>query len=483
MDAVIEKVSEQLEREVSLLCQKAKAVGSSIGIVRDGELAWTYGYGFKDLEGDESPSPDTLFRVASITKSFTATAIFMLRDRGLLNINDPLATHIPEFANAIPRKGTLEDVTLRRMMCHISGLSCITPTGEPYWDSGNWPSMAEMLEVIDQTEVAIETDSAHKYSNLAYGLLGEVIARVSGQPYVDFVTSEILQPLGMDSTAFEPNAELMSRTAIGYELTPYEEAPQVASHANLGGQMSMAQMYTTVEDLARWVNLHLGPAEAPTDGTPEGGKEEGGNKEEDPYPGILTARSRKEMQRPQHMEENLSSGACMPWAISRSHKNTVRGHGGMIQGYGSQLSFIKGRRLGVITLFNRVIKSKAINSKIIEILSEAEDEHSAQKAAFKAAKKPSPTPPEMQEYLGLYFGTFEGFMKVEYQDGSLHYSVRDGLETPLTNLKPTDDPDTFRPATGRNSGDRLVFNRSSDGAVNSITNEAMVFRKLVEEGE
>lgn len=474
MDPVIEKVSEQLEREVSLLCQKAEAIGASIGVVRDGELVWTHGYGFKDLEGDEPPAPDTLFRVASITKSFTATAIFMLRDRGLLDINDPLATHIPEFSKAIPRKGALEDVTLRRMMCHRSGLSCTTPTGEPYWSSGNWPSMAEMLEVIDQTEVAIETDSAHKYSNLAYGLLGEVIARVSGQPYVDFVTSEILQPLGMDSTAFEPDEELMSRTAVGYQRPPYEQAPRVTSHANLGGQMSMGQLYTTVEDLARWVNLHLGPPEAPEGGTPAADK-----KKDDPYASILTARSRKEMQRPQFMEEDLKSGACMPWGISRSHNNTVRGHGGAIQGYGSQLHFITGRRLGVITLFNRLVNSGGINSKIIEILSEAEDEHNAQ----TAAKKPSPTPPEMQEYLGLYYGTFEIFVKVEYRDDSLQYSVPEGLGIPPTVLESTDEPDTFHPATGRHSGDRLVFKRSADGAIASIDAEALMFRKLVEAGE
>lgn len=135
VDPIIGTVSDRLEREVALLCQKAEVIGASIGVVRDGELAWTYGYGFKDLGGDEAPGSDTLFRIASITKTFTATANFQLRDRGLLELDDPLAKHIPEFAGAIQLGGDLEDVTLRRMLCHHSGMMSYAPTGETYFSS------------------------------------------------------------------------------------------------------------------------------------------------------------------------------------------------------------------------------------------------------------------------------------------------------------------------------------------------------------
>lgn len=104
MGPVIEKASEQLERELDLLCQKTEATGGAIGVVRDGELVWTHGYGFNDLDGDDAPAPDTLFWIASITE----TAIFMLQQRGLLSIDDPLATHIPEFTDAITRNGEVE---------------------------------------------------------------------------------------------------------------------------------------------------------------------------------------------------------------------------------------------------------------------------------------------------------------------------------------------------------------------------------------
>ena len=462
MDAVTEKVSEQLEREVDLLCQEAKAIGAAIGVVRDGELVWTHGYGFKDLEGDDAPAPSTLFRIASITKSFTATAIFMLQERGLLNIDDALATHIPEFANAIPRKGPLEDVTLRRMMCHRSGLMNYAPTGENSWNTGTWSSMQEILDAFPQTEVSIEPDSAFKYNNLAYGLLGEVVTRVSGRPYEEFVTSEILEPLGLTSTTFEPNAELMARTAIGYMPMPYEEAPVIAPHQSLGGQIAAGQLYSTVEDLARWIKFHLGPPEDAEEDSP-----------------ILSAAGRKEMQRPLYMQEDWSMGFGMPWWIWRQNDDTVRGHGGGIQGYSTQISFIATRRMGVIMLFNGPVTSQPIQAKIFEIVSEAEDAFDA----LKPGKKPTATPPELQEYLGLYHGAFETTLKFEYRDDSLQMGFLDTPSPPPVALEPTDDPDVFRATSQRPAGDRVSFTRTASGVIRSVIVEAGEYWKLTAAGE
>lgn len=460
VDPVIETVSERLEQEVLLHCKKAETVGASFGVVRDGELVWTYGYGFKDLDGDKAPAADTLFRVASITKTFTATAIFLLRDRGLLNLDDPLARHIPEFANAIPLKGDLETVTLRRMLCHRSGLMGYAPTGEVYWDSHSWPGMSEILDVIPEIEVSIEPDSAFKYSNLAFGFLGEVIARVSGRPYDEFISSEIFEPLGLESTTFEPNAELKSRTATGYRHKPYEEAPEVTPFPSLGGQVAMGQLYSTVEDLARWIIVHLGPATG-----------------EEPDSDVLTARSRVEMQHPLFLEEDWSAGYALPWMMRRENDATIRGHGGAIHGFGSNISFIVGRRMGVIALFNRVFDPKEISSKIFEIVIEAEDALTVQ----EPNKKPSTTPPELREYLGLYHGTFEIMWKIEFRDDTLRTTIMLGdVVAPPVVLKPTEEPDIFRAASGRLSGDRIVFTRADDGTVSGVIAEAMLFRRLSE---
>ena len=460
MDSVIETVSERLEREVAILCDKADAPGAAVGIVRDGKLAWSHGYGFKNLDSEEAPGGDTLFRVASITKTFTGTAIYQLRDRGLLELDDPLVRHIPEFAGAVPRKGDLEEVTLRRMLCHHSGLMSYAPTDGRYWNTYVWPSMAEILNVIPEIEVSIEPDSAFKYSNLAFGLLGEVIGRVSGRPYEEFVIAELLEPLGMESTTFEPEGDLKARTATGYQGKPFEEFPDSTPYPSLAGQVAAGQLYSTVEDLARWLIFHLGP------GT-----------DEEPESSVLSTRSLKEMQRPLFMDEDWSAGYGTPWGMHREKSDIVRGHGGAVHGFGSEISFIATRRLGVIVLLNRMTGARELSSKIFETVIEAEEANQL----LEPKKKPSQTPLELVEYLGLYHGAFGGMgLKVEYRDGSLQIVI---LEAPTVDpavLEKTDEPDIFRGTNGRLAGARIVFGRSASGRVSNLVAEAMQFRKLDE---
>ena len=453
MDSVIETVSERLEREVAILCDKADAPGAAVGIVRDGKLAWSHGYGFKNLDSEEAPGGDTLFRVASITKTFTGTAIYQLRDRGLLELDDPLVRHIPEFAGAVPRKAAIEEVTLRRMLCHHSGLMSYAPTDGRYWNTYVWPSMAEILNVIPEMEVSIEPDSAHKYSNLAFGLLGEVIARVSGQLYEGFITSELLEPLGMESTTFEPEGDLKARTATGYQGKPFEEFPDSTPYPSMGGQVAAGQLYSTVEDLARWLIFHLGHAS-----------------DEESDSTVLSTRSRKEMQRPLFMKEDWSVGYGTPWVLDRKKDEIALGHGGGIHGFGSEIRFNAKRRLGVIVLMNRMVGAQELNSKIFETMIEAEEAN----PASEPKKTPSQTPPELQEYLGLYHGAFGLTVKVEYGDGSLQINLFEAI------LEKTDEPGIFRGTNGRLSGDRVVFGRSASGKVSNLILEGAQFNRLDE---
>ena len=97
-DPAIDSVSEQLERELADLCVRERLAGAAVGIVRDQKLAWSRGVGFAHIESERPPDENTIFRVASITKTFTATAIFRLRDQGKLNIDDPIVDHIPELS-------------------------------------------------------------------------------------------------------------------------------------------------------------------------------------------------------------------------------------------------------------------------------------------------------------------------------------------------------------------------------------------------
>src|SRR4051812_29994988 len=113
---------QRLEATTASFVTEHRLPGASVGIVRDGRLVWSHGYGFADREHGRRPDARTLYRVASITKTFTACSILQLRDAGRLRLDDPLVLHVPEAAAIANPFGPVEDVTLRRLLLHTSGL-------------------------------------------------------------------------------------------------------------------------------------------------------------------------------------------------------------------------------------------------------------------------------------------------------------------------------------------------------------------------
>ena len=164
-----EALAPRLER--SLRARQAERLPSiAAAVVRDGETVWSGAVGLADLEAGSRPTPETQYRVGSITKTFTAVAVMQLRDAGKLDLDDRVEQHIPGIANGSP--------TLRRMLAHLSGLQ--REAGEMFV-TGEAPAIDEILEAMADYELVLPAARAHHYSNLAYGLLGEVVARRSGR--------------------------------------------------------------------------------------------------------------------------------------------------------------------------------------------------------------------------------------------------------------------------------------------------------------
>ena len=142
-------------------------------------------------------TPDTLYRIASITKLFTATSILQLRDAGALQLDDPVTRHLPWFA--VPsRHADAPPITIRHLITHTSGLP--REAAFPYWTEGEFPTPERLREGLARQEAVLPTETRWKYSNLALALAGEVVAAASGEPYADYVAGHVLQPLGMTST-------------------------------------------------------------------------------------------------------------------------------------------------------------------------------------------------------------------------------------------------------------------------------------------
>ena len=224
----------------------ASVPGVAFGVVHDGVLVHSGGYGAATV-GGPAPSASTVFRIASMTKSFTAAAVLLLRDEGLLRLDDPVADHLPA-ARSLAADG-MPPVTIRDLLTMGGGLA----TDDP------WGDRQESLP-LDEFDALVAGGFARcwpprtmfEYSNTGYALLGRVIASASGMPFTQVVSERLCAPLGMASTRFDAIDVDPARLATGYRVTAdgtHVPEPLVAP----GAYSAMGGLLSTVEDLARWI--------------------------------------------------------------------------------------------------------------------------------------------------------------------------------------------------------------------------------------
>ena len=451
MDAPLTNAIPQIEALAQQTLDRYRLPGIALGIVRDGGLAWFGGYGRADLDRAEPPSADSLARVASVTKTFTATAIVQLRDAGKLALDDPLVQHIPEFSQVQVRAGTLEGVTLRRMLTHRAGLATESPIDG--WGALRFPTRDEVLAALPATEVVIQQDSAWKYSNLAYGLLGEVIRRAAEQPYEAYLQAHLFDPLSMPSATFDLDDHSRTRLMTGYDPTPYRDRPAPAAYAHLDGIAAAGQLQVSIADLAQWVAFQL----------------EGDSR-------ILADASRAEMHRPQFIEADWSAGQCLGWRATRVGDRVYHEHGGGIHGFGTQVLFNRPSRTGAILFINMWPPHGGL-----DLAKEALERILADEPADRRAVDFSPVPEAYLPLLGTYCAAPGIWVDVVWRDGELRLAGSQGKSYSLhapAELEPTDDERVFRVRGGRGAGERAIFTATPQGQVLGYALGGFEFRKL-----
>ena len=252
-----------VEKAVAEAVAKQKFPGAAFGVVLDGELVFAKGWGVRETAGG-AVDADTVFRIASMTKSFTALAILKLRDEGKLSLDDAAAKWIPELAGMPKATKDSPEITLRHLLTHSEGFPEDNPWGDRQLARSD-AFLAAMAKVGIPFSHA--PGVAFEYSNTGFALLGRVVANVSRMRYRDYVDANILKPLGMASTYWDASAVPAGRLAKGYRLegeTPVEEPPLAD-----GAFGSMGGLYSTVRDLARYTAFFLS-AWPPRDDTDAG---------------------------------------------------------------------------------------------------------------------------------------------------------------------------------------------------------------------
>ncbi|MBT4978507.1 MAG: beta-lactamase family protein [Gemmatimonadetes bacterium] len=458
MDETLKDTIPQIEAMARDKLSHYRLPGLALGIVRGDELAWFGGFGRANLDRDATPTVDSLARVASVSKTFTATAIVQLRDEGKLGLDDPLVQHIPEFAAVQVRAGTLEAVTLRRMLTHRAGLATESPVDG--WGALRFPTREEILAALPQTEVVIPQDSAWKYSNLAYGLLGEVIQRVSRQPYETYIQEYLFDPLAIASATFDLDDKHRSQLMTGYDPTPYQDRPEPAAYAHLRGIAAAGQLHASVADLARWVSFQFRTEDAPRAGAQ-----------------VLAGASLSEMHRPQYIENDWSAGQCLGWRATRVGERVHHNHGGGIHGFGTQVFFNKPTRTGAILLINMWPPHGGLDlaQEILELILAADEARGSKRTTTDF----SPVPETYRPLLGTYVAAPGIWVNIEWRAGALRLAVPQGRDSSLhapAELVPTEDELEFRVRGARGAGEMAVF--KIEEGVASYALGAFEFRQL-----
>jgi CubicO group peptidase (beta-lactamase class C family) len=245
-------IAPKLDAHFETKVYEARSPGAIIGIVLGGELVYTRSFGHREVTTGAPIDGDTVFRIASLTKSFTAAAVVKLRDEGRLDLDKPAATYLPELASAMTTGDDAPPFSVRQLLTMASGLPYDDMWG-PVTFGMNEQEFAHFVRA--GIPLARAPGERYAYSNLGYALLGRIVERVSGVRFRDYVTQNILHPLGMRATAWEANDVPVNRLAVGYrrdgERLVVEPRPSDGVFDAAGG------LYTSMNDYARYVAFQL----------------------------------------------------------------------------------------------------------------------------------------------------------------------------------------------------------------------------------
>jgi CubicO group peptidase (beta-lactamase class C family) len=249
----------RMDAAAAAVLREILAAGFSVAVVRHGQLVLAKGYGYADLAERVPASANTIYRLASITKQFTAAAILQLAEEGKLSLDDRISDYLPDY----PASG--QRITIRNLLSHTSGLSdvAVFPIFE---EGGVGYTRDQVIDLVALQPLDFEPGTGHSYSNVGFMLAGVVIEQVAGTTYADYLTDEILQPLGLDQTSFCPDEQPRAdQWAHGYDLQHGNwpralrlgRAPALVDPAPINMEMvsSAGGLCSTATDLARWPGL------------------------------------------------------------------------------------------------------------------------------------------------------------------------------------------------------------------------------------
>jgi CubicO group peptidase (beta-lactamase class C family) len=365
VSSMLEAYFPMVENICSEFARKHNIPGMSLGVVADGNLAFTVNIGHTDINRKTPVSSSSVFRIASMTKSFTAMAILKLRDQGKLRLDDPVHLYIPELNKTrYPTKDS-EPITIRHLLTHGAGF----PEDNPWGDRQLADTDKELTDfIMGQISFSTAPGTAYEYSNLGYAMLGKIITRVSKKPYQQYIREQIWLPLGMKNAAWEYADVPAEKLAHGYRWQEGRWLEETLLHDTPDGSWgAMGSMMSSVEEFASYMLLHLN-AWPPSDAMEAG---------------PVRRSSVREMHHPWRIISlnaayAYASGRPCPTATAYCYGlrwtrdcdgRTFIAHSGGLPGFGSHWQVMPDYGIGVVALANRTYSPmSALNMQILDTL-------------------------------------------------------------------------------------------------------------------
>jgi CubicO group peptidase (beta-lactamase class C family) len=418
-----DRLGELLSRRLAR-AQAEWRMPSVVGAVfRRGELLWQDALGLASADPDETASPDHQYRIGSITKTFTAVLVLQLREEGAVELDAPLRDYVPE-APVGP--------TVRHALAHLSGFQR-EPPGE-IWETMRAPGREELLAGLEEAERVLRPGFRWHYSNLAFGLLGELVERRRARPYARVLHERVLDPLGLTRTTLAETPP----AARGYFVEPYSDGLRAEQHVEVPETTAaMGQLWSTAGDLVRWGSFLAGGDER-----------------------VLTRETLDEMALVQTMVDH--ERWRLAWGLGlqllRRGDRVYAGHGGAMPGFLAMLVVHRQSGTGAVVLTNSTAGADA-DVLALDLAHAALDELPV---APEPWRPDGGAPPDLEPLLGRWWT----------EGNELVFSVRGGrLQAVLIGGPPGRDTsrfereseDRFRVVEGRELGEVLRVVRDAHG--------------------
>ncbi|GLW06881.1 serine hydrolase [Microtetraspora sp. NBRC 13810] len=335
MGRVLEATAGALLRRIAVEQAGCRVPSLAAAIVRDGELAWFGGRGTVD---GRAPTPDTQYRIGSITKTLVATVVMRLRDEGRLDLLDPLGKHLPGTA--------VGEVSIAQLLSHTGGLTAESPGA--WWERSAGTGVETLLGSLGEDAARHRPGRRYHYSNVGFALLGELVARHRGVPWEEAVRREVLEPLGMTGTTPRPRPP----HATGYAVHPWADVLLPEPEHDAGAMGPAGQLWSTPADMARWTAFVGGDTG-----------------------GVLDPATLAEMREPAIVDDGdmWTSGYGLGLQLARSGGRRLAGHTGSMPGFLATVWADPDEGLGALFLANTTSgMSRTLLGDLLAIVAERE---------------------------------------------------------------------------------------------------------------